>query len=305
MNNESSFSKILMEQNREYLELRYNKKLVHLLKENYLRRAINFKLFLLSGQLWSLVLQRIRSLRVNRNKNGLNKESPLVPFREFTGKLVVYTCIVGDYDIIREPLYVNPKVDYIVVTDKEVSNSSLWKKIDISKIKGLTGMSNAAKNRYIKLHPHLIFPSYEASIYLDGNILIVADLMPMVNLLMNSSIGLHLHSGRDCVFNEAKAVIALGKARKHEVKQQMRQYKNEGFPKNFGLFENNVIIRKHLDKKCIEIMQYWWRELRKYELRDQLCFTYVLWKLGLNSDYVSILGTSMKLNPRFRYYNHN
>ena len=97
---------------------------------------------------------------------------------------------------------------------------------------------------------------------------------------------------------------AARKAKKVDIESQIKNYKNKGFPKNYGLFENNVLVRKHNDLVCIRIMESWWEEFCKYSQRDQLSFVYCLWKNNFSSDYIYSLGNTMKLNPRFRYYNH-
>ena len=219
-------------------------------------------------------------------------------------KTVIYTCITGNYDFLQEPLYTNENIEYIIVTDGEIQSTSLWKKKSIDSIIGISHLSDAAKNRYVKMHPHVLFPEFEVSVYVDGNIQVVADLIPMQIFLRQSPIALHRHSGRGCIYEESLAVLALGKGNEVLITEQMNQYKKQGFPKNFGLFENNVILRRHNNEICIEIMETWWSELLKYECRDQLSFTYVLWKLGLGADFVSNLGNNMKNNVRFKYFSH-
>ena len=44
-------------------------------------------------------------------------------------KIAVYTCIVGDYDELLEPVYVNPNIEYFAFTDQVVKSDSIWKKL--------------------------------------------------------------------------------------------------------------------------------------------------------------------------------
>jgi hypothetical protein len=88
------------------------------------------------------------------------------------------------------------------------------------------------------------------------------------------------HFARDCVYDEAKECVILGKTKYDETQKQMDKYKNEGFPKNFGLGENNILFRKHNSENIIKLMNDWWEELNTQTKRDQLSLAYVLWKNG-------------------------
>ena len=92
-------------------------------------------------------------------------------------RIAIYTCIWGAYDDLIEPDCVPDNCDYFAITDREVPEGSAWKKLDVSAFSDrLAGMTNAQINRYFKMMPHLLFPDYEYSIYVDGNVEIVSDL---------------------------------------------------------------------------------------------------------------------------------
>ena len=62
------------------------------------------------------------------------------------------------------------------------------------------------------------------------------------------------------------------------IDKQMEAYKKEGMPLKFGLPQSGIIIRKHNDEKCKKLMEAWWQEIKNHSKRDQLSFTYALWK---------------------------
>jgi hypothetical protein len=68
--------------------------------------------------------------------------------------------------------------------------------------------------------------------------------------------------------------------------KQVNKYKEEGFPKNFGLVQSGIIFRKHNDTSCIKLMEAWWKELEVESHRDQLSFNYAVWKTKVNFNYV-------------------
>ena len=52
------------------------------------------------------------------------------------------------------------------------------------------------------------------------------------------------------------------------------------------MVESNIIIRKHNERECIELMEEWWKEIKTNSHRDQLSFNYVLWKTGKRIKYI-------------------
>ena len=294
---EDKLSKDLYNLNKEYLEL---KNLYNAQKCRKLNKAIQLIKY---GKIKYLIYTFLEKKQSKNNSiNNLYDSDNKETLSTIDGRVAVYMCIVGKYDKIFEPIYISNKCDYYIVTDQEVDKNSIWKKIDINKY--ITGMKKNELNRYIKLHPHILFENYKYSIYLDGNVRIMSDLIPMVERLGDKIIGVHMHSFRDCAYKEGKSFKYNSRLRNTYplVKKQLDEYSKEGFPKSYGLFENTIIIRKHLDKDCICLMDEWWKQLKKYSFRDQISLPYVVWKKNMRS-LVHVYGI-LKENYRIRLYKH-
>lgn len=218
-------------------------------------------------------------------------------------KIAVYTAIFGKSDEIKEPLYKPDNIDYYIITDQEVPVNSLWKKVEYNNI-FFEDFSNIYKNRYCKLFPNEFFNDYDYSIYVDGNILILADISNLLNEIEDKSIGIFSHPYRDDIYSEAAAVVYLNNAKPKDVKTQIRAYKKDGFPPKYGLFENSLIVRAHNNFECIQVMKAWWNQLTTYTSRDQLSLMYVLWKMGYGKDFVKSLGSDIDLYPLIRRVQH-
>ena len=136
------------------------------------------------------------------------------------------------------------------------------------------------------------------------NLQIVGDLLPLIEEMGDKNIAIHAHPRRKCLYEDGLDVIILNKANKKEVMNQLNTYKKFKFPEEYGLFETNLIIRQHNNQICKRIMEDWWSEIDKFTKRDQLSFTYVLWKNKFTIDYVHCIGSSTKGNPRVRFYEH-
>ena len=76
------------------------------------------------------------------------------------------------------------------------------------------------------------------------------------------------HPRRKCIYSEATTCIAMKKDSNININQQIKKYKDENFPANFGLVETGYIYRKHNDPYCIKLMNLWATELINGSHRD-------------------------------------
>lgn len=204
------------------------------------------------------------------------------------GKVAIYTCIVGNYDTIQNPEYISENCDYFLVSDKEPDKNSIYKFIDINTVLPDKTLDNTRKNRFIKLHPHLLFPEYRYSIYIDGNVILRDDICECIDKIKKSRI-MPLHIYSNDTYAEAIQMSRNALCDSDVVYKQMQSYYLEGFPLNFGHWLNTILIREHNNPICINIMQEWWHEISTKSQRDQLSFPYVLWKNGFTAEDVGVI----------------
>lgn len=221
-------------------------------------------------------------------------------------RIAVYTVVFGKYDTIQEPYYQPSNIDYYLITDLDVDLSdSLWKKKDIFEFADdLKNMSNVEKNRYFKMNPFDVFAEYEYSIYIDGNIQVISDLTEYIYRVGNCGFAAHMHSSRDCVYEESKAVLFAKKETQEHMDKHMGHLHEENFPEHYGMLECNVLVRRKCDC-CKQLMRDWWQEFMTYSKRDQISIPYVLYKNGISIADVGTLGDNVYENPSFRVVTHN
>ncbi len=220
-------------------------------------------------------------------------------------KIVVYTCITGNYDEVLDPMYKKNNISYVLFTNNKSLKSNVWEVRDIPEyLKELK--NNVLINRYIKIKPHEIFKDYDYSIYIDGNIRIISDISGFVSTInKKSGLSFHRHRARNCIYEEGKACIYMGKGNKYKIKEQLKKYKEEGLPKEFGLLEANVIVTDLHSKKSIKILNDWYQEFILSESnRDQLSLPYVIWKNNLNISDIGNLGYNVRKNYYLQVKEH-
>lgn len=220
-------------------------------------------------------------------------------------EIIVYTCIFGKYDLPQEPVFVPDNCRFVIFTDQEISPDSAWEKVDIPTELMNNHYSNAEKNRFCKMLPHLLFPNHRFSIYIDGNIKPVTDLTEFVNLCSEFGMALHIHKARKCVYEEIEACRVLRKAPDEALSKYVEFLEENGFPHNYGMNECNVIVRDHVNTEVQSIMIEWWEMFKNGSVkRDQLSFPYLLYKHGIKPSAIGTLGSNVQDNPAIRVTLH-
>lgn len=202
-------------------------------------------------------------------------------------KIIVFSANFGDYDNFYEPKIIDKNVRYILFTDNKYYNSKIW---EISHSDFIdSSLSLRKKARFIKLNPHLILPEHDVSIWVDFCFKPKFD--NAEKLLNDISFGdknimCYKHSERICTYDESSII----KSRKLDdisvVENQMKKYKNEGFPEKCGLFETGFLVRKN-NEETKKLNDFWWGEVIKHSGRDQLSQMYSSWKTGVKIESIT------------------
>ena len=220
-------------------------------------------------------------------------------------KRVIYTCITGGYEAIMPLTHRQPGFDYICFTDNSGQTSSFWQLRPIPD--ELLNLSSVKQQRIIKICPHRYLSEYDESIWIDGAIDVLSNPNNFIERYCsdkNKSVFIRRHPCRDCIYEEASACIRLKKDTSTNINPQLDKYREEGFPKHFGLVESNIIYRRHNNPYCVKLMELWANELISGSHRDQLSFNYALWKAG--NDGFKYLDMRLTHSPYFKWYtSHN
>lgn len=224
-------------------------------------------------------------------------------------KICCYTCITGGYDsskpICNQSKNSLDNVDFICFNDKKLKLQDGWISAPIPKC--LSGLSDVRKSRILKTQPYKFLKDYAVSLWIDGNIEIVGDILKFVKNydLDKTSLFTRIHPTRNCIYAEAKACIDLKKDQKALIEAQMKRYQSERYPKKIGLAETNVMLRKHSDLKCQKVCDVWTLEIASGSFRDQLSFNYACWKShflpGWLNDEFSLVGRRANTFKLFKH----
>ena len=249
--------------------------------------------------------RRIRKSGVDRQLPSANPaksrdSSPECRNYVSSERIAVYTAEFGNYDDIPKPIIQPDNIDYFLITDRKSVPSGSWKVLDPADcIPAEYRERPQLANRWCKMHPHVLFPEYSASIYVDANTLIVSDLTELVNRMEEYPVAMFLHKNRTCVYREVEACLIKEKAPKEALEAERRRLKEHGVPENYGLLEATVIARRHRDPRCVELTEKWWDTFLQGAGRDQISLIDALWQMKIRPSVLGALGANLTLCDLF------
>lgn len=209
-----------------------------------------------------------------------------MPIRE---KKVVYTAIFGDYEGLIPQKEVDGW-DFVCFTDNADLKAAPWQ---IKVIDPPVPGDYTRSNRYIKINPHLFFPDYDISVFIDGNMLVIGDLDKLVaTALDGTAMACFDHNQnnddrRNCIYREYEALKQMAQRGIHKddplvIERHIAYLRGKHYPAGIGLITATIIVRRHHDSELIKVMEDWWYMVKNYSKRDQLSFNYAAWKHGFS-----------------------
>lgn len=214
-----------------------------------------------------------------------------------TKDTVIYTCITGDYDELKEPEYISERCDYYLISEKKPEQDTIYQWLDINNIVPLEITDNIFKNRYCKINVHRIFSQYKYSIYIDGNIKITGDITKSIDDLKRTRIAVTTGYEKDTVYSHALRCMVQGLDYPEKWQKQIQNYWLQGLPRETKVYLCNILVREHNNPTCIKLMNEWWKEFCSYVRRDQTSFPYVIWRNGFGAEDVVELSKLFCIDP--------
>jgi GT2 family glycosyltransferase len=215
--------------------------------------------------------------------------------------IAVYTAITGQYDNVLFHRHLMPIADYYLFADGEVDTRFIYKHQPAPYFE--EDPTRAA--RFVKTHPHILFPGHRIAIWIDGNILINDDLSELIERFDQSGLPVAAvpHPLRSSVHAEAKECAKRSKDDSQTIDAQIARYKLEGFDCN-DLVESNFMMFRLDHPKLAEFLNAWWAEIESGSRRDQLSFNYAMRKADTSWFPLTEKPDSVRNHPALALFHH-
>ena len=208
-----------------------------------------------------------------------------------TSNTCCYCFVSRGYDALKSHKYIRYDWDYVCFTDDE----KLLRRgrIGIWKIRPSLQSSFEPKRNsgWHKTHPEICCAGYDYSVWIDANVNVKTKYLYNQINTRKELILTPVHNARDCIYDECKAVCAVGYEQKEIAGTVLKFLSANKMPHHYGLNETNIMFREHNNPTVLSIDKMWWEMIKNYSKRDQLSFSYVLWKHKIKPDDISINNT--------------
>lgn len=217
---------------------------------------------------------------------------------------VIFTAIVGQYDEITQPQLVVEDYEYVIF-----SNDISEDRLGIWQVRKIPYRNDDPTRvaRWVKTHPHILFPDYQYSVWIDGNVKIIdKKAYDIFNDLYNKGVivSSFAHSRKNCAYKECLGIMLSGKDTLQTMMPEVLHLKEEGYPVNNGLCETNCVFMRLDSPKVHDFCETWWGMIEQYSKRDQLSFNYALWKNRIPTHYLLGKHHCARNHVFFNYVGH-
>ena len=193
-------------------------------------------------------------------------------------KKVIYTCLTGGYDKLRQPIAADPSFDYVCFTDDaSKGREGIWE------LRPIPLQADAVtRARYVKLQPHKFLPEYDLSVFMDANLCISGEeFYAQVEKAAQAALVAGLpHPQRECVWDELRYCYLKDKLSTAQAFRHHAFLSKTGMPRHWGLYETNILLRHHNEPSVVALDDKWWELFSGCCSRDQLTFTPALFLQG-------------------------
>lgn len=230
--------------------------------------------------------------------DGITQRIASLVVRPSPPRIVVYTCLYGRYESLKEPGVVDPAVRYIAFTDDPSLRSERW---EICVLHDRLGDSRRS-SRLAKILPHLYLPEHEVSIYIDASLqLKTDDINRMVEeCLEGRDVALYKHHRRDCIYQEIDICESLSIERPDLIAFYRSHYASLGIGEHAGLYENTLIVRRNT-ADARKLNEAWWRVYLGQ--RDQLSLMSAIRTTGTDVNAIRH-GRQVRVNDYVSFVKH-
>ena len=190
---------------------------------------------------------------------------------------VVYTCNIGNYDIMFPQKFFNQEWDYVYITD----NPTLLKDQYRNGWKIIPPIFNSGAPQQMhlvhKINAHTMFSEYKESLYIDANINLISNkIFEEIKNHPNNLILVQGHQVPISIYEYIDKTVDDDIIDFNKLMLIKYLLRSNIHKKNIELIDSNVIYRKH-NSECIRtVMMQWYSDIINLNMPEKLSLMYNL-----------------------------
>ena len=189
---------------------------------------------------------------------------------------IVYTSLIGKNEGLNsQPCFSSSNLRHVCLTDDENLISDDWEIILVDRI---LPEDCHRSQRHFKIRPHIVFPNYKYSLYLDNTVVLKKKTEDFIKMILKENFIfkdepfflLPYHSQFDlisefnaCASNNLDDQIRINEQLNHYINTNSRDLKRKAY---WGA----ILLRSHNDSEIIKLSEIWFSHICRYSRRDQL-----------------------------------
>jgi hypothetical protein len=190
----------------------------------------------------------------------------------------VYTVLYGAYDRLPpQPAMAESALPFIAFVDpaSPPAETHGW---DCRPLPPRLPGDTVRSARYAKLHPHVLLPDMDESLYVDCSIRLRQPPEALFAALLDGQphpLACLAHSHRSSVLDEVRAVLNLGYDDPEACCRQLEYYAAQGLRGTGKLIWAGMLLRRHHDATLVRFSAAWWEQILRFSRRDQIAFPFL------------------------------
>lgn len=228
------------------------------------------------------------------------KTIPPQPRQKPAGRVSVFSALTNHHDLSWPAGYILPDAKYTRFTDRtELEDWNTWHHRAIEYTAGTPTRSA----RWVKTHPHILFPNSRWAIWLDANVIPLRGLDELFSQFQQSHAPMAAipHPLRETIEEETQACITR---KKDDALTLENQLKRLGPDPGEGLWETNVCFFDLSHPKLATLLTKWWSLMESGSHRDQIVLPHAIRESGAQIYSLLPQGQSTRSDPRFLLIPH-
>ena len=212
-----------------------------------------------------------------------------------SAETVVCSAIVGGHDVSWPVAEVISGASYVRFTDDpDLETWGIWSNRPLE----FYGGTPVRSARWVKTHPHMLFPTARWVVWLDGNVIPVEGFRALLERFQASGRALAAipHPRRSTTEGEVQACIKQGKDNPAVLREVLKRL---GPDPGVGLWETNVMFFDLHHPELEGLLCRWWSLIEGGSHRDEVSLPYVIAESAPDGQRVLLSGPPTCMVDRF------